>query len=186
MKRIPRALRSLCLVVGGWLALFLAVNLVILLSGVTARWAGKDPRLHDDRWPDITNLRAVGDRLLISGETSLEQYRELADRDVTLVIDMRTGGSADLSSDDPQHLARLGLEYAELPIPDGGAPASAKIRCDLLTWWRPRTAGSLLTAGAEWVVPPLLLRPTRQPGVGIPRCWSSSPLDRQPSSRSGS
>ena len=78
VKRIPRPLRPLCLVVGGWLALFLAVNLVVVLIGVAARWAGKDPRVHDDRWPDITNLRVVGDRLLVGGETSLEQYRDLA------------------------------------------------------------------------------------------------------------
>ena len=128
MKRIPRPLRPLCLVAGGWLALFLAVNLVIVLSGVAARWAGKDPRVHDDHWPDIMNLRVVGDRLLIGGETSPEQYRELAGRDVMLVIDMRTGGSADLSSDDPQRLADLGLDYAELPIPDGRAPTPAQIR----------------------------------------------------------
>jgi protein tyrosine phosphatase (PTP) superfamily phosphohydrolase (DUF442 family) len=128
MKRIPRPLRLPCLIVGGWLALFLAVNLAILLSGVAARWAGKDPRLHDDRWPDITNLRIVGDRLLIGGETSPEQYRELAERDVTLVINMRTGGSADVSTDDRQQLADLGLDYAELPIPDGRAPTPAQIR----------------------------------------------------------
>jgi protein tyrosine phosphatase (PTP) superfamily phosphohydrolase (DUF442 family) len=127
MKRIPRLRRPLCLVVGGWLALFLAVNLVILLSGVAARWAGKDPRVHDDRWPDITNLRVVGERLLIGGETSPEQYRELAERD-TLVINMRTGAGADVSTDDRQQLADLGLDYAELPIPDGRAPTPAQIR----------------------------------------------------------
>jgi uncharacterized protein (TIGR01244 family) len=128
MKRMPRLLRPLCLVVGGWLALFLAVNLVIFLSGVAARWAGKDPRVHDDRWPDITNLRVVGERLLIGGETSPEQYRELAERDVTLVINMRTGAGADVSTDDREQLADLGLDYAELPIPDGRAPTPAQIR----------------------------------------------------------
>ena len=51
VKRIPRPLRSFCLVVGGWLALFLAVNLVVVLIGVAARWAGKDPRVHDDIGP---------------------------------------------------------------------------------------------------------------------------------------
>ena len=128
MKRLPRPLRPLCLVAGSWLALFLAVNLVILLSGLAARWAGKDPRVHDDGWPDITNLRAVGGRLLIGGEASPEQYRELAERDVTLVINMRTGDGADVSTDDRQQLADLGLDYAELPIPDGRAPTPAQIR----------------------------------------------------------
>jgi protein tyrosine phosphatase (PTP) superfamily phosphohydrolase (DUF442 family) len=128
MKRIPRPLRPLCLVVGGWLGLFLVVNLVILLSGVAARWAGNDPRVHGNRWPDITNLRVVDDRLLIGGETSPEQYRDLAERNVTLVIDTRTGGRADASSDDPRQLAELGLDYMALPIPDGRAPTPAQIR----------------------------------------------------------
>ena len=128
MKRIPRPLRPLCLVVGGWLVLFLAVNLVFLLGGVAARWAGKDPRVQDDRWPDIRNLRIVGDRLLVGGETSPEQYRELAEDDVTLVIDMRTGSGADVSTDDQQELTDLGLDYAELPISDGRAPTPAQIR----------------------------------------------------------
>lgn len=107
--------------------MFVAVNVLILLIGVAARWAGKDPRVHDDDWPDITNLRVVDDRLLVGGETSPEQYRELAESDVTLVIDTRTGGSTDASTDDPQQLAELGLDYARVPIPDGWAPTPAQI-----------------------------------------------------------
>ncbi len=128
VRWVPGPLRRFCVVVGGWLALFLAVNIVVVLIGVAARWAGKDPRVHDDRWPDIRNLRVVGDRLLVGGATSLEQYRELAERDVTLVIDMRTDSSADLSTDEPEQLTALGLDYAELPIPDGRAPTPAQIR----------------------------------------------------------
>jgi len=124
----PRPLRPICLVAGGWLGLFLVVNLVILLSGVAAPWAGKDPRVHGDGWPGITNLRVVDDRLLIGGETSPEQYRELAERDVTLVIDTRTGGGADASTDDPQQLVALGMDYTPLPTPDGRAPTPAQIR----------------------------------------------------------
>jgi protein tyrosine phosphatase (PTP) superfamily phosphohydrolase (DUF442 family) len=123
MKRIPRALRPICLVAGGWLALFLTVTLLILLTGVAARWAGKDPRIHGAGWPGITNLRVVDDHLLIGGETSTEEYRDLAARDVTLVIDTRTGGA-----DDPAQLAELGLDYTRLPIPDGRAPTPAQIR----------------------------------------------------------
>ena len=128
MKRVPRPLRPLCVVAGGWLGLFLVVTVVFLLSGVAARWAGKDPRVHDDGWPGIMNLRVVDDRLLIGGETSPEHYRELAERDVTLVIDTRTGGSADASTDDPQGLAELGMDYTTLPIPDGRAPTPEQIR----------------------------------------------------------
>ena len=47
---------------------------------------------------------------------------------MTLVIDMRTGGSADLSTDDPEQLTDLGLDYAELPIPDRRVPTPAQIR----------------------------------------------------------
>jgi protein tyrosine phosphatase (PTP) superfamily phosphohydrolase (DUF442 family) len=66
--------------------------------------------------------------LLVGGETTPEQYRELAEHDVTLVIDARTGGAADETTDDPDELARLGLDYTPLPIPDGRAPTPAQIR----------------------------------------------------------
>lgn len=127
MKRIPRPLRPLCIIAAGWVALFVAVNVLIVLSGVAARWAGRDPRDHGDGWPAITHLRVVDDRLLVGGETSPEQYRELAERGVTLVIDTRTGGAADESTDDPGQLARLGIAYRAVPIPDGRAPTPAQI-----------------------------------------------------------
>jgi uncharacterized protein (TIGR01244 family) len=107
---------------------FLAVNVLILVSGVAARWAGKDPRVHDGGWPDITHLRVVDDQLLVGGATSPDQYQALANRGVTLVIDTRTGGVADASTDDAQQLAALGLDYARLPIPDGRAPTPSQIR----------------------------------------------------------
>jgi uncharacterized protein (TIGR01244 family) len=116
------------MVVGGWLGVFLVVNLVVVLTGVAARWAGKDPRTHGDGWPGITNLRVVDDELLVGGETSPEDYRRLAERDVTLVIDARTGSAADTSTDDPELLSELGMEYVQLTIPDGRAPTPAQIR----------------------------------------------------------
>lgn len=128
MERIPRPLRPLCVAVAGWLGLFTAVNLVILGAGVVARWTDHDPRLHGRGWPGITHLRLVDDRLLVGGETTPEQYRELAEHGVTLVIDVRTGGAADESTDDPELLAELGLDYTALPIPDGRAPTPAQIR----------------------------------------------------------
>jgi uncharacterized protein (TIGR01244 family) len=128
MKRIPRPLRPFCVAVAGWLALFAAVNLVVLGVGVAARWGGKDPRLHGQGWPGITHLRLVDDRLLVGGETTPDQYRGLTEHGVTLVIDTRTGGAADESTDDPQLLDDLGLDYTSLPIPDGRAPTPAQIR----------------------------------------------------------
>jgi uncharacterized protein (TIGR01244 family) len=128
MNRLPRPLRFLVFGVGGWLGVFFAVNLLILLSGVIARWTGKDPQVHGDGWPSITHLRIVDDRLLVGGQTTIDEYRELADRGVTLVIDVRTGSRADAGEDDPEALAELGLDYAALPIPDGRAPTPAQIR----------------------------------------------------------
>jgi protein tyrosine phosphatase (PTP) superfamily phosphohydrolase (DUF442 family) len=128
VKRIPRPLRPVAAIVAGWLGVFLVVNLVIVLTGLVARWSGKDPRLDDDRWPGITHLRRVDDRLLVGGETSPDEYRELADRGVTLVIDARTGSATDASTDDPDHLAELGMEYARLAVPDGRPPSPAQTR----------------------------------------------------------
>ena len=128
MKRIGRPLRLLCLLVGGWIGLCLAVNAVFIVAGLVLRWTGHDPRVDDSRWPDIKNLRVVDDRLLVGAQPSSDEYRELADRGVRLVIDMRTGGVSDKSTDDPQQLAQWGLGYARLPIPDGHAPAPTQIR----------------------------------------------------------
>lgn len=128
MKRLPRPLRLLALLAGGWVGLFVTFNMIINLTGVVARWAGKDPRIHDDDWPGITHLRAVDDRLLVGGQTTLEEYRGLAERGVTLVIDVRTGSATDTGEDDPEALAELGLDYVSLPIPDGRAPTAGQIR----------------------------------------------------------
>jgi uncharacterized protein (TIGR01244 family) len=128
IPRIPRPLRPLCVAVAVWLGLFAVVYLVLLGAGVVARWAGKDPRLHGQGWPAITHLRLVDDRLLVGGETTPEQYRELAEHGVTLVIDARTGGAADETTDDPRQLAELGIDYISMPIPDGRAPTTAQIR----------------------------------------------------------
>ncbi len=124
--------------------------------------------MHDDHWPDITNLRVVGDRLLVGGQTSPDQYRELAERNVTLVIDMRTGGVADLSTDDPQQLTALGVNHAELPVTDGHVPTPAQVRRFLDLVATPMAVSSL-TAVAVWVVPPPLPPPSRPPRARIPR-----------------
>jgi uncharacterized protein (TIGR01244 family) len=128
MERIPRPLRPVCVAAAAWLGLFVAVNLVLFGIGVAARWSGKDPRLHRDGWPAITHLRRVDDRLLVGGETTPEQYEELAEHGVMLVIDTRTGGAADESTDDPRLLEELGFDYISLPIPDGRAPTPAQTR----------------------------------------------------------
>jgi uncharacterized protein (TIGR01244 family) len=128
MERIPRPLRPLCVAAAAWLGLFAVVYLVLLGAGVVARWAGEDPRLHGQGWPAITHLRLVDDRLLVGGETTPEQYRELAEHGVTLVIDARTGGAADETTDDPEQLAELGIDYVSLPVPDGRAPTTGQIR----------------------------------------------------------
>ena len=125
MSRIPRLLRVPIAVVGGWLALFAVVNAVILLAGVAARWSGKDPQLRSDKWPGITHLRLVDDKLLVGGQPSRSDYRELAEHGVTTVIDVREGGGG---RDDPENLDSLGIEYVALPLVDGQAPTPGRTR----------------------------------------------------------
>jgi uncharacterized protein (TIGR01244 family) len=126
--RLPLPLRVAGLVVGGWVGVYLIVNTTFVLAGVVARVTGKDPRLHADGWPGITHLRMVDDTLLVGGQTTDEEYRELAEHGVTLVIDARTGSRADRGTDDPEALARLGIEYVALPITDGRPPTPAQTR----------------------------------------------------------
>lgn len=118
--------------VGGWLGLFVVVNVAILLAGVVARWQGKDPRLHSSDWPSITHLRMVDDHLLVGGQTTLPEYRELAEHGITLVVDVRPSydraGANRNERDDPEALKELGLDYVSLPIPDGRAPTPNQIR----------------------------------------------------------
>ena len=121
-------MRVVILVIVGWLGVFFALSLLLVLGGVIARWSGKDPQLHSDEWPSIAHLRRVGDRLLVGGQTTLQEYEELADHGVTLVIDARTGSRADLSHDDADELAAIGLDYVSLPITDGRAPTPAQVR----------------------------------------------------------
>ncbi|HMG43513.1 MAG TPA: sulfur transferase domain-containing protein [Acidimicrobiales bacterium] len=125
MSRIPRLLRIPVALVGGWLALFAAVNAVILLAGVGSRWAGKDPQLRSDSWPGITHLRMVDDKLLVGGQPSRQDYRDLAEHGVTTVIDVREDG---VHRDDPETLEALGMEYFSLPLEDGQAPTPGRIR----------------------------------------------------------
>jgi protein tyrosine phosphatase (PTP) superfamily phosphohydrolase (DUF442 family) len=126
MRRVPRLLAYFA---GGWLGLFLVVNLTILLVGVMARAASKDPRDHGKHWPSITNLREVDDKLLVGAQPSAEDYRELAERGVTLVIDVRSSGAADAHNrDDPELLDSLGVKYVSVSMTDGQAPSPGKIR----------------------------------------------------------
>ena len=132
MSRLPRPARFALLAVGGWIGLFVAVNAVILLAGVFARWTGKDPRLHSSDWPGITHLRMVDDHLLVGGQTTLPEYEELAEHGVTLVLDVRPSrdraGANRNVRDDPEALKEIGLDYVSLPIPDGRAPTPDQIR----------------------------------------------------------
>jgi uncharacterized protein (TIGR01244 family) len=114
----------------GWLGLFVVVNIVILLAGVAARWAGKDPQLRSDDWPGITHLREVDEKLLVGGQTTIEEYRELKEHGVTLVVDVRPSRDRNKAHDrdDPEELRKIGLDYASVPIPDGRAPTPAQIR----------------------------------------------------------
>jgi protein tyrosine phosphatase (PTP) superfamily phosphohydrolase (DUF442 family) len=133
VSRIPRLLRVPLVVVGGWLALFAVVNVAIVVAGVAARWAGKDPQTHDRGWPDVGHLRVVDDQIAFGAQPSIEQYRELVDQGVTTVIDVRENSPRpDLPGrDDPVALAELGLDYHAIPMVDGQAPSPGEIRAFL-------------------------------------------------------
>lgn len=110
-----------------WGGLYAGVNLALLVAGAIARRAGKDRRAHGAGWPDVHNLRVVGGSLVVGGQPTREQYRELASHAVTAVVDLRAGGRADPIRDDPDHLRSLGLRHAAVPIPDGHAPTAAQV-----------------------------------------------------------
>jgi uncharacterized protein (TIGR01244 family) len=126
--RVARAGRHLLRVAVRWVAVFAIVNLLILLVGVAARAAGKDPRLHDQAWPGIPNLRMVDNHLLVGGQPTEEDYRALAAKGITLVIDLRPGTATGPHADDVDRLTKLGLRYAAVPIIDGRAPTPSQTR----------------------------------------------------------
>jgi uncharacterized protein (TIGR01244 family) len=126
--RWRRAARYAVRVAVAWVGVFVVVNVVILLVGVAARAAGKDPRLHDDSWPGVPNLRLVDDRLLVGGQPSDDDYRALGAKGVTLVIDLRPGTDSGPHSDDEEQLAALGIGYAPVPVIDGRAPTPSQTR----------------------------------------------------------
>lgn len=133
LAKVPRPARPVLWVLGGWLGLFVVVNAVILLVGAISRWTGHDPQLRSDDWPGITHLRLVDDHLLVGGQTTLPEYKELADEHgVTLVVDVRPGrdraGANRNERDDPEALEKVGLKHVSLPIPDGRAPTPDQIR----------------------------------------------------------
>ena len=132
LTRIPRLLRVVLGVAAGWLGGFVVVNVVVLLVGVVARWQGKDPQLRSNEWPGITHLRQVDDHLLVGGQTTLPEYKELAEHGVTLVVDVRPSGDRAGANrdqrDNPEALREIGLDYVSLPIPDGRAPTPDQIR----------------------------------------------------------
>lgn len=110
-----------------WSGLYAGLYLALLLAGALARRAGKDRRAHGAGWPDVHNLRVVGHGLVVGGQPTRQQYRELASHGVTAVVDLRAGGRADPIRDDPGHLRSLGLRHAAVPVPDGRAPTAAQV-----------------------------------------------------------
>ena len=79
--------------------------------------------MSDDAPPPIRHFRTVDDRLLAGGQPTVEDYRALAARGVTTVIDVRAGTTADPRRDDPAFLASLGIGDVWLPLTDGHAPS---------------------------------------------------------------
>jgi protein tyrosine phosphatase (PTP) superfamily phosphohydrolase (DUF442 family) len=73
--------------------------------------------------PQIRHLRAVDDQLIFGAQPTAADYVGLAEQGVRIVIDLRTGTTADPRLDDVEFLGSLGIEYVSLPLTDGHAPS---------------------------------------------------------------
>jgi protein tyrosine phosphatase (PTP) superfamily phosphohydrolase (DUF442 family) len=98
--------------------------------GKAAIWIGmgiarilRDDTTEDDLpLPAIKHLRRVDGQLWAGAQPHMQQYRELSQLGIRVVIDLRTGNRTDPRPDDPEFLRSLGLEYEWLPVTDGHAP----------------------------------------------------------------
>jgi protein tyrosine phosphatase (PTP) superfamily phosphohydrolase (DUF442 family) len=114
--------RLLCAVPRACLLLCVGANASIRAGVVVGRALGLDPRVRGSGFLPIKNLRKVDDRLWAGAQAARDDYRQLADLGVRVVVDARTGSSADPRVDDPGFLKELGIGYESLPVADGHAP----------------------------------------------------------------
>lgn len=76
----------------------------------------------------LHNFRYVDGETWAGGQPDAGAYRELAERGVRLVVDLRTGARDDPREDDPALLGRLGVGYLAIPVRDGHVPSEAQVR----------------------------------------------------------
>lgn len=108
------------LAAAGYLALWLCSVLGML--GLSA-WAGQHHPT-GSQVAGINNFLRVDDRLLRGAAPGPEGYRELAERGVTAVVDLR---AEDLPARELAEPRQAGLDAVRLPIRDGQTPTDAQV-----------------------------------------------------------
>ena len=98
------------------IGLLLAGNLLILAAFGVSRLREDDPRLSID---GIENVRAVDAKLWRGNAPTVEGYRELAERGVSTVVDLRAERDVVVAS---AVLDDVGIERVHIPIRDGQTP----------------------------------------------------------------
>ncbi|HEV2810575.1 MAG TPA: dual specificity protein phosphatase family protein [Acidimicrobiales bacterium] len=100
----------------GTIGLLLAGNVLILAAFVISRLSEDNPRFSIE---GIGNVRAVDTKLWRGDAPSVEGYRELAERGVSTVVDLRAERDVVVPS---SVLDDLGIERIHMPIRDGQTP----------------------------------------------------------------
>lgn len=103
------------------IGLLLAGNLVILAAFGVSRLREDDPRLSID---GIENVRAVDAKLWRGNAPSVEGYRQLAERGVSTVVDLRAERDVVVAS---AVLDDVGIDRVHIPIRDGQTPESDEV-----------------------------------------------------------
>lgn len=119
--------RPLFLSTVAYAGLVILSNTVVIAGMIGVRLAGGGYDVEDRTLRRIHNFRIVDDRLWVGAQASEGQYRQLAARGVTLVVDLKTGAPGD-ERDDPAFIRSLGMDYVWLPVTDGHAPDADSVR----------------------------------------------------------
>lgn len=100
----------------GTIGLLLVGNLVILAAFLLSRLSEPNPQLSID---GIDNVRVVDTKLWRGNAPSVEGYRELAERGVSTVVDLRAERDVLVAS---AVLDDVGIDRVHIPIRDGQTP----------------------------------------------------------------
>jgi protein-tyrosine phosphatase len=123
-ERLVALLRRSAKVLGicalGYTVAWLAVVLGML--GASA-WAGQHYS-SGEKVAGINHFQQVDDEVWRGSAPGVDGYRELADRGVHTVVDLR---AEDLSAQELAEPARAGLDVVRMPIRDGQTPTNAQV-----------------------------------------------------------